>query len=179
RRMNICSVNTYSTPMGDVPINDRVRDELCDEDDDIFIDDSGHYHTEGVDVQLPYLQKVLQGFDIVPIVMGDESPEFCRELANAVSEVMYNRRTLIVAMADVAEGTEAALAERKNDVELRDDSRLMSLLNSEKVRLAGKGPVIATTCAAKLRRARFARVTQIRKPEGDQPGSIGAVIWRN
>jgi len=179
RRMNICSVNTYSTPMGDVPINDRVRDELCDEDDDIFIDDSGHYHTEGVDVQLPYLQKVLQGFDIVPIVMGDESPEFCRELANAVSEVMYNRRTLIVAMADVAEGTEDALAELKNNVELLDDSRLMSLLNSEKVRLAGKGPVIATMCAAKLRRARFARVTQIRKPEGDQPGSIGAVIWRN
>lgn len=178
RRMNICSVNAYSTPLGDLPINDRVRNELCDEDDDIFIDDSGHYHTEGVDVQLPYLQKVLEGFDVIPIVMGDESPEFCRELAHAVSEVMYNRRTLIVAIADIVEGTEDALNDLKNDVELLDDSRLMSLLNSETVRLEGKGPVIVAMCAAKQRRAGYARVTQIRKPEGDTPGSIGAVIWR-
>lgn len=179
RRINICSVDLYQTPLKDLQVNDRIRNELCDEDDDIYLDDTGHYHTEGVDVQLPFLITVLGDFDIVPVVMGEETPEFCRELGNAVGEVMYNRRTLVVASADLIEASEGALSDLKGYIELRDVSRLMYLLNSERVRLDGKGALLVALIAALHRRADHARVIDLRPPDGEYPGAVGAVIWRS
>ena len=104
-RLSICQTDGYHTTLGEVPINDHLRNELCDEDDDIFLDDTGHYHTEGADVQLPFLQRVLgDGFDAVPIVMGEEDPAYCRELGAAVGEVMYGKRALVVGSCDLLRG---------------------------------------------------------------------------
>ena len=178
RRMNICSIDQYRTPLGDIPVSDRVRNELCDEDDDIYLDDQGHYHVEGVDVQLPFLQAVLGSFDIVPIVMGNEAPEFCRELGYAVGEVMYNRRTLVVACADVVEASEETLDQFQHNFEARDVSRLMTLLNSEAVRIEGKGAVLVALIAALHRRANCARLLRKQLPQGGDPGFIGGVLCR-
>lgn len=178
RRLNICSVDTYHTPLGELPVNDRMRHELCDEDDDIFLDDSGHFHTEGIDVQLPYLQHVLDAFDIVPIVMGDESPDLCRELGHAVGEVMYNQKALIVASADILEATEDTLNEFKTLLEKGDVSRLMTLLNSERVRMEGIGAVLVALIAATHRRANRVRVTHLDLPHNGKPGAMGAFFWR-
>ena len=179
RRINICSLDTYRTPLGELVVNDRVRNELCDEDDDIFLDDTGHFHTEGVDVQLPFLQVILgQGFDIVPVVMGEETPEFCKELGQAVGEIIYNRRTLVVASADIVEATEEALATFRQHVENADVSRLMALLNSEQVRVEGKGPLLVALIAALHRRAGKVRVLALEAPTGARPGYLGAVLTR-
>jgi AmmeMemoRadiSam system protein B len=161
-----------------LPVNDRLRHELCDEDDDIFLDDSGHYHTEGVDVQLPYLQTVLDQFDIVPIVMGDESPEFCRELGHAVGEVAYNRRVLVVATMDVLDASEAVWEEFADAFEATDVSRLMALFNSERMRVAGKGAVLVAVIAALHRRATKARILTMEPAQDNEPGYVGAVLWR-
>lgn len=178
RRLTICSVDEYHTPLGDVPVNDRVRHELCDEDDDIFLDDSGHYHTEGVDVQLPYLQSVLKSFSIVPVVMGEESPELCKELGTAVGEVMFNRKTLVVASADVLEASEDALERLKELFEEGDVSRLMQFLNGDKISVEGKGAILTAVIAAQRRRANHARVVSLEAPSNSSPGFLGAVIWR-
>lgn len=177
-RMNICSVDVYRTPLGDVPVNDGVRNELCDEDDDIYLDDEGHYHTEGVDVQLPYLQSVLQDFDVVPVVMGDESPEFCRELGAAIGEVMYNRPTLVVATADLMEADTAALIRFEEAFQNRDVSTLMSLLNSETLVVEGKGPLLVALIAALHRRATHARILRSVPPVNGELGYLGAVLYR-
>ena len=178
RRMNICSVDSYRTPLGDLVVNDRVRNELCDEDDDIFLDDQGHYHIEGIDVQLPYLQTILDGFDIVPIVMGEETPEFCRELGNAVGEVMFNRPTLVVATADIIEATDESLEKLQEVFVQRDVTELMTLLNGESVRVEGKGPMLVAVIAALHRRANAARVLRRQAPGDGEPGFFGAVLYR-
>jgi AmmeMemoRadiSam system protein B len=177
-RMNICSVDSYRTPLGDLRVNDAVRNELCDEDDDIYLDDRGHYHVEGIDVQLPYLQTVLDTFDIVPIIMGDESPEFCRELGAAIGEVMYNRKTLLVTTADVLEASDEALDQFQDAFNARDVSSLMSMLNGEKLRVAGKGPLLVALIAALHRRATHARILRREAPLNGGPGFVGAVLYR-
>ena len=179
RRINVCSLDTYRTPLGELAVNDRLRNELCDEDDDIFLDDTGHFHTEGVDVQLPFLQVILeQGFDIVPVVMGEETPEFCRELGQAVGEIMYGRRTLVVASADVVEATEEAMARFREHFEQADVSRLMALLNSDAMRVEGKGPLLVALIAALHRRADQVRVLSLEPPTAGRPGYVGAVLSR-
>src|SRR5690606_19616206 len=111
-------------------------------DDDIFVSDEGHFHTEGIDVQVPYLQTVLGDFDIVPVVMGNESPEFCRELGHAIGEVMYNRRALVVAAADVVAASAEYFAAFCERFEAQDVSGLMAMLNSGRVEVEGKGALL-------------------------------------
>jgi MEMO1 family protein len=178
-RLTICRVDEYHTPLGAVPVNDQVRNELCDEDDDIFVDDSGHYHTEGVDVQLPFLQHILgEGFSMVPIVMGRETPAFCHELGMAIGEVMYGQRMLLIASADLLALDEDALEKFTEALETFDTSTLMHLLGSEQVRVEGMGGVIAAVIAAQHRRATRARIIAIEEPGPDHPGAMACVLWR-
>lgn len=178
-RLSICQTDHYWTPLGDVPVNDALRHELCDEDDDIYLDDTGHFHVEGADVQLPFLQEVLRGgFDVVPIVMGEESPAFCRELGTAVGEVLYGRRAVVVGSADVV-GAEAGALDRLRDaIESFDESELMHLLASDTVRVEGMGSVITTLIAAKQRGANRARILALTAPEDGRPGALACAFWR-
>lgn len=178
-RLAICSVNRYRSPLGDIAINDAVRNELCDEDDDIYIDDQGHYHTEGIDVQLPFLQRLLgDDFNIVPIVMGSEAPALCRELGHAIGEVMYGHRMLVIASADLLDVEGNAAQEFETALEEFDTTRLMHLLGSEKVRVEGMGAIIATVLAAQYRRANRAKVLRMELPHDDQIGAMACALWR-
>jgi MEMO1 family protein len=179
RRMTICKPGRYRTPLGDVAINDRLRNELCDEDDDIFLDNRGHFHREGIGVQLPFLQNVLEGFDIVPIVMGEETPEFCRELGHAVGEIMYNRPSVVVATADILGGSPESFQRFRQYFEALDVPRLMALLNSEALHVRGKGPLLAAMLAALHRRANGAQILSLNPPEEGHPGAFGAIIYKS
>ncbi len=178
-RLSICQTDVYHTPLGGVPINDHLRNELCDEDDDIFLDDTGHYHTEGADVQLPFLQQTLEeGFTAVPIVMGEESPAFCRELGHAVGEVMYAKDALVVGSCDVLEGDAEGLDRLREAIEGFDESELMHLLGSEVVRVEGMGALITTLIAAAHRGATHARVLALSPPADGTPGALACAFWR-
>ncbi|MFN3597135.1 MAG: AmmeMemoRadiSam system protein B [Rubricoccaceae bacterium] len=178
-RLSVCQADRYHTPLGDVPVNDALRNELCDEDDDIYIDDTGHYHVEGADVQLPFLQVALgEGFDVVPIVMGEETPAFCRELGSAVGEVLYGRRAVIVGSADLLEADQDGLEALRNALEAFDESALMHVLGSESVRAEGMGAIITTALAARHRGATRAHVLALQAPSGDIPGFITVAFTR-
>lgn len=179
RRLTICSVDTYHTPLGDVPIDDRVRHELCDEDDDIFIDDSGHFHTEGVDVQVPFLQHLMTApFSIVPVVMGDEDPALCRELGHAIGEVMYNRPTLVVASVDIQAAAEGAIDELCEHLRAGAVSELFPLVNGDRMELEGKGALMVALIASLHRRGNWQHIVASRAPADGYPGAIGAVLGR-
>ena len=179
RRLTICSVDTYHTPLGEVPIDDRVRHELCDEDDDIFIDDSGHFHTEGVDVQLPFLQHLMtEPFSIVPVVMGNEDPALCRELGSAIGEVMYNRRTLVVASVDIQAAAEGAMDDLTEHLKAGAVSPLFTLINGDRMELEGKGALMVALIASLHRRGNWQHIVAHRAPSDGYPGAIGAVLGR-
>ncbi|NNE69697.1 MAG: AmmeMemoRadiSam system protein B [Rhodothermales bacterium] len=175
-RINVCSLDTYRTPLGDVKVSGRLRDELCDEDDDIYVGDEGHFHTHGIDVQLPFLQTVLGEFDVVPIVMGAESPDLCRELGHAIGEIMYNQPTLIVACANITRAEDAELVRLRELIEERHISGLMQLMFSDRMEVEGAGAILVALLAAEHRRAQRIQITALSGPEGEAPGYIGALL---
>ena len=179
-RIHICSVDEYPTILGGLRVNDQVRNELCDEDDDIFLDNKGHFHTDGIDVQLPFLQTVLgSNFAIVPIIMGDESPDFCRELGHAIGEIMYSRRALLVASANLLESVDEGVELFREHLESGDVPRLMALLNSGRVRVEGRGPLLVALIAAQHRKADNVQILDLEAPEEEFGGYLGAIIIRN
>lgn len=186
-RLSICQTDTYRTPLGQVAVNDGLRNELCDEDDDIFLDDTGHFHVEGADVQIPFLQRVLgdgppgaaaRGFDVVPVVMGEETPAFCRELGAAVGEVLYARRAVVVGSCDVLAAEPGALDRLRAAIETFNAGELLHLLGSEAVRVEGMGAVITTVLAAKTRGATVARVLTLTEAKDHAPGVLACAFWR-
>lgn len=176
RRINVCSLETYQTPLGAVPISSRLRDELCDEDDDIFVGDEGHFHPSGAYAQLPFLQTVLKSFDVVPVVMGEETPDMCRELGHAVGEIMYNQSTLVVACANIRAGAPENVEKLGQLLEYKDVSGLMRLMNSSDLDVEGKGAILVALLASMHRRAANLHVLDLSGPQDDTPGFIGAII---
>lgn len=177
-RIHVSRRETYPSAVGAIPVDLRSVDELCDEDDDIYADDRGHFLDEGIGVQLPFLREVLGDFGVVPVIMGDESPDICRELGAAVGEVMYNQPTLLVACVDVLSGDAEALDSFRSMLEAGDLDGMMRCLNSERVRLDGAGPLMAAVIAGQLRHARDVTVLELSGPSGGAPGRLGAVIAR-
>lgn len=179
RRITICSLDHYDTPLGGVRVNDAIRNELCDEDDDIYIDDRGHFLDHGLDASLPFLQKVLSDFDVVPLVMGSESPEFCRELGSAIGEIMANQRTLLVASMDIVHATESGLQRFQECLSSLNVPGMQALVNQEsEIRVEGKGPLLVAMMAAAHRRANTVVIRGLEAPDADAPGFAGALIGR-
>lgn len=178
QRMRICGSSEYRTPLGSVVIDDAMRNELCDEDDEIFVADDAQWWPGGVDVQVPFLQEVLSDFSVVPIIMGDETPEDCRELGTAVGEVMSNRNVLVVASVDLVAANERSLKELIRLIEGLADDDLMDFLSGDAVDVKGRSAVLVAVIAARHQRATNARVLAHTLPMDDQPASFGAVIWR-
>ena len=177
-RMTICDLKEYQTPLGSIDINTSVCHELCDEDDDIYLDDTGHFHVRGIEVQLPFLQNMLNGFNVVPIVMGVESPDFCRELGAAIGAVMFDRRTLLVASADILSADEKSLAVFKDALEQGDVNALFPLLYSNEVDMLGKGALLVALIASMKRKAKQFRILSMESPSEGTPGHVGAIISR-
>jgi AmmeMemoRadiSam system protein B len=176
RRINVCSLDEYQTPLGAVRVSGRLRDELCDEDDDIFVGDEGHFTPSGAYVQLPFLQVLLKDFNVVPIVMGAETPDMCRELGHAVGEVMYNQATLVVACANIQSAGQEELERLGGYLKQRDVSGLMQVMNSNAIQVEGKGAILVAMLAAMHRRASNVHLLELTAPANGTPGFIGAVI---
>lgn len=179
KRITVCSLDTYNTPLGEVTVDDKIRNELCDEDDDIFLDDRGHFLHHGLDINLPFLQKTLGDFNVVPLVMGSETPEFCNELGHAVGEVMANRRMLVVACVDIVEATQEGLDNFRRLLTELDVQGMMTLLNQENgIRVEGKGPLLVAMMASTYRRANEVAIRGMHLPHDGSPGFAGALIGR-
>lgn len=96
--MALPSVDAFETPLGDVPI-DRDGVALALTQPATQVSDAAHAAEHSLEVHLPFLQAVLDDFQLVPIVVGTCSPE----KVAAVLEVLWGgEETLIVASSDLS-----------------------------------------------------------------------------
>ena len=100
--------DAYTTPLGQVPVDKEFARRLVKMSSTIQLSEKGHQATadapeHSVEVELPWLQKVLGNFELVPIVMGDQSYESSRALGVALAKMLRNDRdTLVLASSDLS-----------------------------------------------------------------------------
>lgn len=177
-RITISHASHITTAGGEIRINDLIREELCDEDDDIFLDDLGHHDALGILTQLPYLQSALGQFDLVPIVLQSSDIDLCLELGHALGEIMYNRRVLLVAIVDFRNGTSNQLEEVASAMKNLDVETAIRTINRHRLDLHGRGPFLASLIAAKNRGATRTDVLYLQPATTKDPGVVGAVVHR-
>jgi hypothetical protein len=146
---------SYRTPLGDIPIQKEIREELVRESPAIALSDAGHRGEHCLEVQLPFLQRVLGDFSFVPIIIGNQLRETCVAVGDALGNVAARRNVLLVASSDLSHyhpyDVAVSLDRRVIDyVEAFDEDGLMSELETERVEACGGGPVFAVMRASKI-----------------------------
>ena len=147
--------DAYRTPLGDVLLNPEARASLADESKYLKISEAGHGAEHSLEVQLPFLQRILGSFTIVPIVIGDQTPEACFEVGKALASVARGYKALMIASSDLSHFhpyDDAVRLDRQviDSVESFDENRLMDRLANEQLEACGGGPVVAVMHASKL-----------------------------
>jgi len=103
--------DAYETPLGTIPIDKEFARQLTKISSTIRFSEQGHTPTSAggehaLEVELPWLQKVLGSFELVPIVMGDQSYESSRALGVALAKLVQAEKnpgdTLILASSDLS-----------------------------------------------------------------------------
>ncbi len=68
--MAVPSVDLFTTPLGDVPLDRESLDRIITMPG-VSVSDQAHRDEHSLEVQLPFLQTVLTQFTLVPVVVGD------------------------------------------------------------------------------------------------------------
>jgi MEMO1 family protein len=93
----------WETPLGVVAIDREVATSLRRACPLIQNDPVAHAREHSLEVQLPFLQMLGEGFHIVPLVLGLVPYEVCQELGHAVAQAVQciSRSVVIVASTDM------------------------------------------------------------------------------
>lgn len=99
RGVAISSADYFATPLGSIAVDKAAVARLAAMDGVQFLD-SAHDNEHSLEVQLPFLQFVLEQFSIVPIVTGDASPELVAGVIEAAVDTADD--ALIVISSDLS-----------------------------------------------------------------------------
>jgi len=92
----------YETPLGIVAIDRELSRKMTEGSKIIEFIPQAHAREHSLEVQIPFLQSVLRGFSLVPMVMGPSwNLEVCRHLSQAIIKSLEGRRALIIASSDL------------------------------------------------------------------------------
>ena len=115
----VSRAEAFETPLGAVPVDDAARRDVLHVPH-VVTADAPHAHEHSLEVQLPFLQVLLDEFQVLPIATGDAT---AREVAAALQCVWGNEETLIVVSSDLSHYLEYAAARSV------DASTAQSILN--------------------------------------------------
>jgi AmmeMemoRadiSam system protein B len=91
--------NHFKTPLGSMPIDLALRDELRRRSD-VVESDWPHASEHCLEVQLPFLQSILpEGTMLLPLVAGLASPQ---HVASVLAQVWGGDETLVIASSDLS-----------------------------------------------------------------------------
>lgn len=98
----------YETPLGKIPVDQPLARELSEAAPNIHLSMSGHHISmtgrgeHSLEVQLPFLQRTLGDFKLIPIVLADQSWDNVKSLGEALARILQGKKALIVASSDLS-----------------------------------------------------------------------------
>jgi MEMO1 family protein len=177
--------DAYVTPLGRVPVDKEFARKLAAEGGSIRLSTKGHDRSgqqgeHAIEVQLPFLQRTLRDFQLVPIVMGDQSYESSRALGVALAKLIGTSDTLIVASSDLSHFHPYAEASKidHNTLQAIQDYDYFDLSRNLQARIweaCGGAPIVATMIAAERLGANRAELLKYAN-SGDVTGDRSRVV---
>lgn len=163
------SAEVFVTPLGTVPVDRQTLARVLALPQ-VWILDEAHALEHSLEVHLPFLQEVLGDLTLIPLVVGEATPEEVSEVLNAL---WGGAETLIVISSDLSHYYDYDTAWRFDQA----TSRAIEALRPQDIRAeqaCGRNPINGLLCAARKHGLR-ARTVDLRN-SGDTAGSRDEVV---
>lgn len=137
-----------ATPLGEVEV-DAAAVEALSQLPQVYTRPDVHADEHSIEVQLPFLQRTLGQFSVVPLAVGEVTPEVC---ARVLDEVWGGPETLIVISSDLSHYQPYEQARRQDAETLRAIETLQGPISTRQA--CGAHPVnglLATAAGRRLR----------------------------
>ena len=180
--VSIWPAGEWQTPFGPLPVDRALADAIADASPEIVEFPQAHGREHSLEMQLPFIGRLMPDASIVPMVMGHQTRSTAFALAGALATAIARRRdqVLLVASSDLSHYEDARTAglldgEIIRHVEALDPDALMDALEREPRHACGGGPMVAVMEAARQLGARHARVLRY-ADSGDVSGDKSSVV---
>ena len=153
----------YMTPLGLVPVDVELAKKIEEIYPAVHFTRKGHGGEHSLEIELPFLQRMVPNLQIVPLVMADRSVNTCRKLASAIHQAVGDRKVLIVASSDLYHGNSYDACVNTDNrtldrIEALDAEGLCQGIETGKYMACGGGPITVVILAAKMMGATEARI---------------------
>ena len=128
--------SAFRTPLGDIPLDNETIQALRSLPQ-VHVDNEVHRLEHSIEVHLPFLQEMLQHFELVPIVVGDAAPA---EVSEVIAMLWDGPETLLIVSSDLSHYHDYTTATRLD----RATSDAIEALAFEKIdyeHACGRNPV--------------------------------------
>lgn len=96
--MATSSAHVFATPLGHIPVDQEAVADIAGLPQVHCLDDA-HAMEHSLEVQLPFLQSILDDFCLIPLVVGDARPQ---EVAEVLDRLWGGDETVIIVSSDLS-----------------------------------------------------------------------------
>jgi AmmeMemoRadiSam system protein B len=168
RGLAVSSASAFDTPLGSVAVDAALRDAAL-QLPQVQCSDEAHALEHSLEVQLPFLQSVLDEFTLLPLAVGLASDA---DVAEVLEYVWGGAETLIVISSDLSHYHRYAEAQRLDNATARQILSLDELADHEQA--CGATPINGLLRCAR-RHGLQARLLDLRN-SGDTAGDHSRVV---
>ena len=157
-RASLSPWQTWRTPLGEVAVDQELGDILEARVKFLKSDAPAHAQEHSIEVQLPFLERVLADFTILPISLSHLSEEECDELGMAIADLCKTdadgkQTTLILASSDLSHYLSPKETEKLDRMALEqvlalDALGLLRVVEEENISMCGVLPTAVMLFAA-------------------------------
>lgn len=170
----------FETPLGPLAVDEGLVDDVLRALPQASEEPGIHAREHSLELQLPFLARVLPRAAILPIVMGHQRRATIEALASVLARVLAGRRALLVASSDLSHYHDAGTAARLDAVvlthlEQQDPDGLQLSLERRPDHACGGGPMVAVMRAARALGADRGHVLRY-ADSGDVSGDKSQVV---
>lgn len=168
RGIAVPSAAFFATPLGSIPVGQEAINIIMNLPQ-VMLNDAAHAQEHALEVQLPFLQKALDDFSIIPLTIGQAS---AHEVAQVINKLWGGDETLIVASSDLSHFHSYPVAQKIDDDTVSHILKLESTLNPEQA--CGAIPINGLLEVAKQRGLQIECLAQCNS--GDSTGDHSRVV---
>jgi AmmeMemoRadiSam system protein B len=168
RGLALPGVDAFDTPLGRIML-DKAAAQLISHLPQVSVSALAHAQEHSLEVQLPFLQRVLTDFTLLPLAVGMATPD---EVAEVLEILWGGDETLIVISSDLSHFLPYALAQRADRKTADDILKLHQPIEHEQA--CGGTPISGLIVAAQQHRL-MPQLLDLRN-SGDTSGTMDRVV---
>jgi AmmeMemoRadiSam system protein B len=179
---SVFSEGEWGTPLGSVSIDEEFTECLLGKSALFKRDRTAHDHEHSIEVHVPFLQYLMGGFKIAPVIIGSSDIAKLKKAGSEIADTVkaLKKDAVIIASSDMTHYEPQTTAEKKDKEALSavlglDEDGLAEKVAAMDISMCGAAPVIITLAAAKCLGAKSAELVDY-KTSGDVSGDYSSVV---